>query len=100
MTTGGPDYHPRMITSGTEGEPEKASVTDSETTVTFSSKVQAWVIYNHGPFNAHFSLVTGVDTDDFMIPSGAGFMLDIPTTNIYLICATGETATCYVYGVR
>ena len=100
MAVGSPDYFPRMITTGTEEEQKKASVTDSETTVTFSKQVKAFIIYNHGPFNAHYSLSAGVDTNNFMVPSGAGLMIDLPTTNIYLICATAQTATCYIVGVR
>lgn len=100
MTTGSPDYFPRMITSAKEGEQEKGDVTDAETVLTFSDKVQAWLIYNNGPFNAHISLATGVDTDNFMIPSGAGLMMDLPTTSVYLICAAGETAAVYLWGFR
>ena len=100
MTTGSPDYFPRMITSAQEGEQEKADVTDAETVATFSAKVQAWIIYNHGPFNVHVQLETGVDTNSFMIPSGAGLMMDLPTTKIYFICAAGETAAVYLWGFR
>ena len=100
MATGSPDYFPRMITSASEGEQEKAAVTDAETVVTFSAPVQAWIIYNHGPFNVHLDLFTGVDTDNFMIPSGAGLMMDLPTTKMFLICAATETAACYVWGFR
>lgn len=100
MATGSPDYYPKIIISATEEEQEKASVTDSETTVTFSDVVQAWLFYNDGPFPVHYSLATGVDTNNFKIPPGAAFMLDVPITNLYLICATGETATVFVTGVR
>ena len=100
MASGSPDYFPRMITTATEEEQEKADVTDAETTVTFSAQVKAFLIYNNGPFNVHYSLSAGVGTDNFVIPSGAGLMMDLPTTNIYFICASGETATIYVVGVR
>lgn len=100
MVSGAPDFFPRMITTASEEEQEKASVTDSETTVTFSKQVKAFLIYNDGVYSVHYSLSTGVDTDNFMIPAGAGLMMDLPTTNIYLICASGETATVYVCGVR
>jgi len=100
MTSGGPDYFPRMITTAVEEDQQKASVTDTETPVTFSKRVLSFLIYNHGPFNVHYSLSTGVSTDNFMIPSGAGLMMDLPTANIYFICAAGETATVYVCGVR
>ena len=100
MATGSPDYFPRMITSAKEGEQEQDEVTDAETVLTFSSKVQAWLIYNHGPFNVHINLVTGVDTNAFMIPSGAGLMMDLPTTSVFLICAAGQTAQVYIWGFR
>ena len=100
MASGAPDFFPRMITSAQEEEQEKASVTDAETVVTFSKEIKAFVIYNNGIYSVHYSLTTGLDTDNFMIPAGAGLMMDLPTTNIYFICATGETATVYVCGVR
>ena len=89
-----------MITTAKEEEQEKADVTDAETTVTFSAQVKAFLIYNDGPFAVHYSLSAGVSTDNFKIPSGAGLMMDLPTTNIYFICGSGETATVYVVGVR
>jgi len=100
MTAGSPDYFPRMITTGTEEEQEKASVTDAQTTVTFSAQVKAFIIYNDGVYGVHASLSSGVTTSNFKVPAGAGIMMDLPTTNIYLICASGETATCYIWGVR
>lgn len=100
MASGSPDYFPRMIISAQEEEQEKASVTEAETIVTFSKQINAFLIYNDGSFNVHYSLATGVTTNNFMIPSGSGLMMDLPTTNIYLICAAGQTATCYVVGVR
>ena len=100
MTAGSPDYFPSVITSGKEEEQEKASVTDCETAVTFSDEVKSFLIYNHGPYNVHYSLSTGLNTNNFMIPAGAGLMMDLPTTSIYFICATGETAAVYVAGVR
>jgi len=100
MTSGSPDFFPRMITTAQEEEQEKASVTASETIVTFSKEVKAFLIYNDGVYAVHYSLTTGLDTNNFMIPAGAGLMMDLPTTKIYLICATGKTATVYVVGVR
>jgi len=100
MVSGGPDYFPRMITTAVEEEQENDEVTDAETVITFSKTVLAFLIYNHGPFNAHYSLSTGVSTNNFMIPSGAGLMMDLPTTSIYFICAAGQNAFIYVCGVR
>lgn len=100
MTSGSTDYYPKMIVSGTAEEQEIANVTDAETVVTFSAQVRAWLFYNDGPFPVHYSLATGVGVTNFKVPPGAAFMLDIPTTKIYLICDTGESATVYVTGVR
>jgi len=100
MASGSPDYFPRMITTAQEEEQEIAAVTDAETVVTFSALVKSFLIYNHGAANVHYSLSAGVTTDNFMIPSGAGLMMDLPTENIYLVCAAGETASCYIVGVR
>ena len=100
MASGSPDFFPRMITTAQEEEQEKADVTDAETTVTFSAEIKAFLIYNDGVYPVHYSLTTGVDTDNFKIPAGAGLMMDLPTTNIYFICAAGQTSTVYVCGVR
>lgn len=100
MASGSPDYFPRIITTAEEEEQEKASVTDAETVVAFSKKVRAFVIYNDGVFPVHYSISAGVSTGNFKIPAGAGLMMDIPTANIYLICAAGQTSTCYIVGVR
>ena len=99
MASGSPDWSPRIVSSGSASQSAKASVTDSETTVTFSQTVLSFIIYNDGPYAVHVSRATGVDTDDFKIPSGSFWVIDVPTTSVYLICASGETATCYLAGV-
>lgn len=95
-----PDWYNRAFTSASEEEQAKASVTSTKTTITFSSSVHSWRIYNDGPNACHYALVVGVDTNAFKIPAKSWIMEDVPTTNIYLICATGETATVYATGVR
>lgn len=99
MASGSPDWSPKMVTSGSATQNAVASVDDSETVVTFSQQVLSLLLYNDGAYAVHISRATGVDTDDFKIPSGSWFMLDVPSTSIYLICDTDETATCYLVGV-
>lgn len=95
-----PDWYTKSFTSSAEQEQEKASVTASETTMTFSKSVHSWIIYNDGPNPIYFDLVTGVDTDNFKIPAKAWFMADVPTDEIFLICAATQTATVYAVGFR
>ena len=99
MASGSPDYSPRIVSSGSASQNAKASVTDSETVVTFSQRVLSFLIYNDGVNAVHVSRATNVDTDDFKIPAGSFWAVDVPTTSIYLICASGETATCYLVGI-
>ena len=99
MTAGSPDWSPRVVSSGTASENKKASVTDEETIVEFTQTILSLLIYNDGPYTVYFSRETGVDTNDFKIPSGSWLMIDVPTSNIYLICDTDKTATCYIMGV-
>jgi len=95
-----PDWYTKAFTSSAEEEQEKASVTATETVITFSASVHSWCLYNDGPNACHYALATGVTTDNFKVPPRAGIVRDTPTTKIYLICATGQTATVYVVGVR
>ena len=99
MATGYPDYFRRTIITAQNSEQLKLSVTSSQTTGTFTQTVLAWFIYNDGPYNVHFKTSTGVTTDNFKIPSGSYFGVDIPITILYFICASSETATVYVIGV-
>lgn len=99
MVSGSPDWSPKIVSSGSATQNAKANVTDAETTVTFSQQVLSFIIYNDGSSAVHVSRATGVDTDDFKIPSGSFWVVDIPTTSVYLICDTGETATCFLVGV-
>ena len=99
MASGSPDWSPKIVSSGSASQNAKASVTDSETPVTFSQQVLSFIIYNDGANAVHVARATGVDTDDFKIPSGSFWVVDLPTTSVFLICASGETATCYLVGV-
>lgn len=100
MATGFEDWTTQAFTSSEEEEQEVASVTDAETTMTFSAEVKAWILYNDGANAVHYSLATGVSTSNFKIPPKAWIMIDVPTTSVYFICASGETATVYAVGVR
>lgn len=95
-----PDWYTKSFTSSAEQEQEKASVTATETEINFSKSVHSWILFNDGPNPVHFDLTTGVDTDNFKIPAKSWIMIDVPTTDIYLICAATETAAVYAIGFR
>jgi len=86
MATGFEDWAMPVFTSASEEEQIKVTVTDSETEVTFTKEVKSWRIYNDGPSAVHYSLNSGVSTDNFKIPPRAGLVEDVPTSKIYLIC--------------
>ena len=98
MVSGSPDWSPKIVSSGSATQNAKANVTAVETVVTFTQQVLSFIIYNDGAYAVHVSRATGVDTDDFKIPSGSWMMMDIPLTILYLICDTDETATVYAVG--
>ncbi len=87
-------------TSKEEEQIDKTNVTAAETVVEFSEEVKAWLIFNDGPNAVHYTLVTGVDTDNHKIPSGVAWGEDVPTKKIFMICATGENADVYIVGLR
>ncbi len=99
MAVGSPDYAPRMITSASADEDASASVTSTDTVVSFSQQVKSFIIYNDGPYAVHFNRDNTATTSNFKIPPKAWFMSDVPVTNLHLICASGETATVFVKGV-
>ena len=76
------------------------SVTDAETSVTFSSQRKAVLVYNDGTSDCHFSTSTGVTTSNFRIPKASSISMVFPITSLFFICAAGETATLYVIGER
>lgn len=99
MATGYPDYSGLVITSAPNMEQKKVSVTDTEVSVTFSQPVKSWLVYNDGPAPVHFSTTSGVSTNNFKIPSGSYYGVDLNVTKLYFICPTGKTATVYVVAV-
>ncbi len=100
MASGFEDWSIRAFTAASEEEQQKAAVTDSETEMTFSAEVKSWRLYNAGPNACHYALVTGVDTNNYIIPPRSWLVEDVPLTTIYLICDTGETAAVYGAGLR
>jgi len=87
-------------TSKEEEQIDKTNVTSTETKVEFSKQVNAWLILNDGPNDVHYSLATGVDTKNHLIPSRSWWGEDVPTKKIFLICASGENANVYPVGLR
>lgn len=95
-----PDWYKRSFTSSKEEEQEIASVTDTETTISFSSSVHSWRLYNDGANAVHYSTATGVTVNNNKLPAKSWVMEDLALTTIYLICDSGETATVYAAGLR
>ena len=73
-------------------------VTAVETSATFSSQRKSCLIYNDGPNDVHFSLSTGVTTNNFMIPSLDALQIVFPVTTLYFVSA--GTSTLYILGER
>ena len=100
MATGFEDWSTHAFTSASEEEQEKASVTATETVMTFSAEVKSFTLYNDGPNAVHYAYATGASTSNFKLPAKSWIFRDVVTTSLYLICATGETATVYGAGFR
>ena len=100
MASGFEDWTTHAFTSAEEEAQAKASVTATETELDFTDEVKSWTIYNDGPNAVHYVYVTGVNTNNFIVPSKAWIFRDVPTTKLFLICASGETATVYGAGFR
>ena len=99
MASGTPDFSPRIITSGSNSEQLKISVTATDSSDSFSQEVKSILCYNDGPNAVHFNEDATATANSFKIPSKAWLMIDIPVTTPHFICASGETATVYVLGV-
>jgi len=99
MASGTPDYAPRFITSASADEDLKISVSDADSSSSFSQIVKAILIYNDGPNAVYYNRDAAATTSNFKLPSKAWLMLDVPLTTPHFICATDETATVYCYGV-
>lgn len=70
----------------------------TEVSATFSSQRKSCLIYNDGPNDVHFSLLTGVTTNNFMIPALDALQIVFPVTTLYFISA--GTSTLYILGER
>ncbi len=99
MASGTPDWSPRIITSGSNSDQLKISVTASDSSDSFSQEVRSLLVYNDGPNPIHFNEDAAATTSLFKIPAKAWLMIDIPVTTPHFICAAGKTATVYCLGV-
>ena len=99
MASGTPDWSPRVISSASADEQLNISVTATDSSDSFSAERKACLIYNDGPNPVHFNRDAAATTSKFKIPAKAWLTVDVPMTTPHFICATGETATVYVYGV-
>lgn len=99
MVSGTPDFSPRVISSGSDSDQIKISVTQADSSGSFSQEVRSILVYNDGPNPVHFNEDAVANTNKFKIPAKAWLSIDIPVTTPHFICASGETATVYVLGV-
>lgn len=99
MATGDADWTPRIITSASNDDQVKIIVTDADSSSSFSQEVKSMVIHNDGPYPVHYNRNAASSTSKFKIPANSWFMIDVPLTTPHFICASGENATVYCYGV-
>jgi hypothetical protein len=57
-------------------------------------------LYNDGPNAVHVDTDETVTTNSFKIIPKASLSLGVPYNSIHMICATGQTATVYLWGVK
>ncbi len=99
MTSGSPDWQPRIISSADDKEDLKISVTDADSSSAFAQEVQTIFIYNDGPNDVFFNNDAASTTSKTLIKAKAWMSLDLKITTPHFICASGETATVYVVGL-
>ncbi|KKK48067.1 hypothetical protein LCGC14_3148860 [marine sediment metagenome] len=99
MAIGSPDYTPKILISGSNDEQLKVSVSDSDSTGTFAQEIKSYLIFNDGPKAVHVKRDAEATVNNFLIPSKSWIYVDLPVTVLHFICATGETATVYLWGV-
>ena len=99
MASGSPDWSPRIVSSGSSDEQIKIAVTAIDSSDSFSQQVKSMMIYNDGPNAVHYNRNAAATTDTHKIPAKSYFMADVPVTTPHFVCAAGETATVYCYGV-
>lgn len=99
MASGAPDWFPRVLITGTGDEQLKVSVTDSDSLGTFAQEVKSYLIFNFGANNVHVKRNATASTNNFIIPNKSWIFVDLPVTVLHFICAAGESATVYIWGV-
>lgn len=95
-----PDDSTRIISSASELEDLKISITDSDSSDSFTKEMKSLLFYNDGPNPCHINLDAASTTSNFLLPSKAAHSIDIPCTTPHAICSPGETCTLYVRGIR
>jgi len=95
-----PDDSVRTISSATEIEDLKLSVTDSDTSESFSKEMKSILFYNDGDYACYINIDSTATTNNFKLPSKSAHSIDIPCTTPHAICASGESCTLYIRGIR
>lgn len=90
----------KVVTSGTYDEQYKSSVTAAETIVTFTVEMVYLLLYNDGPNPIHVDTDETVTTNSFMVPAKAYLNIGSSYTSVHMICAAGQTATVYIWGIQ
>jgi len=98
MTFDFPDYTNRVFSNAESSEQAKADCTGTKKTITWSQETKWAMMYNNGPYAVHVATGTSVTTDSFLVPSRAYLMIPVSHSKISFICASGETATVYLWG--
>lgn len=95
---GYPDWRKPVVPGLNSDEQVKVSATATATSGTFSQQVKTWIIYNDGPNPVYIDKDSTATTNSFKVPAKSYFGIAVATTYISFICATGETATVYLWG--
>jgi len=95
-----PDFAVRSFSSGSSHEDLKISVTASDSSDSFATEVRSLLFYNDGANGCHINIDAAATTGNFYLPAKSSHSIDIPCTTAHAICATGESCTLYVRGIR
>ena len=98
MTSGFPDFTPRVFTSAINFEQQKILAAAAEATSSFTQQVKSVFVFNDGVNPVHFNFDDTATTDNVKVPSKAWLFIDLQMTDLHTICAAGETATVYAIG--
>jgi len=99
MGVGYPDWTTLVISSASNMEQLKVSVTDTEKTASFSVEVKSVLIYNDGGSDVHFNNQAGVTASNFKIPANSWIGIDLKAKTLYFKCDSGGSATVYLIGL-